>query len=147
MKITRQPFYGEPNASLRKQRLELVLSAWRFPRLLHGAERKVPPPGTVLSAGELALWLEVLRTAKPVPSRHDLEGLRVYARLHGLRIEDLERDKAILIVGDQVAAHGQLSGLGFLGHRWSLLVPAQLNGPRRRSFASAFRMSRCMETR
>jgi Holliday junction resolvase-like predicted endonuclease len=128
MKIIGQPYYGEPNASVRKQRLETVLLAWRFPRLLHAAERAVPPPSTALAVAELAIWFEILRTGQPVPPRYHLEGLQTYARLHGLGIDDLERAKTILIVGDQVAAHGNIPRLGYGGLHWSLLVGAQLEG-------------------
>jgi tetratricopeptide (TPR) repeat protein len=128
MKITGQPYYGEPNASTRKQRLETVLPAWRFPRLLYASERAVPPASTALAVGELALWFEILRTGQPVPPRYRLEGLRTYARLHGLDVDDLERAKTILIVGDQVAAHGNIPRLGYVGLHWSLLVGAQLEG-------------------
>ena len=95
MKIT-EPFHFEgtdPNSL--KRRLERVLFAWRVPRLAYyAAERATPPPTTALTAAELPLWLEILRAAKPVPPRSHLDGLKVYARLHGLRIEDLERYKA-----------------------------------------------------
>jgi adenosylhomocysteine nucleosidase len=129
MKIT-EPYQGEaadPNS--RKRRLETVLSAWRFPRLAYYCgERPTPPTATALTAEELVLWLEILRVAEPLPPRHHVDGLRTYARLHGLHVEDLERDGTLLILGDQVAVQGQLPGLGFLGYHWSLLVPAQVDG-------------------
>jgi nucleoside phosphorylase len=129
MKIAGHSFHGDANnPSMRKQRLEAVLSAWRFPRLIYAAQRRVPPESTSLSAEEFALWFEILRVAEPVPPRHHVEGLRIYTRLRGLRVEDLERDGAVLILRDQVAFRGQFPGLGFLGHHWSLLVPAQLEG-------------------
>jgi tetratricopeptide (TPR) repeat protein len=126
MKITEHRFGEATDPNSRMQRLTALLSAWRFPRYVYWAERGVPPPGTEFTAGEMALWLEILRAAQPVPPRNHLDGLRVYARLHGVRVEDLERDKAVLIIGEQVAARGQAMGLGLLGHRWSLLVPAQI---------------------
>jgi len=126
MKITEHRFGGGTDPNSRMQRLAAVLSAWRFPRFVHWAERGVPPSGTELTTGETVLWLKILRAAQPVPPRSHLDGLKVYARLHGVRIEDLERDKAVLIVGEQVAVRGRVMGLGPLGHRWSLLVPAQI---------------------
>jgi nucleoside phosphorylase len=129
MRLTKPPFYCDANdPSSRKERLETVLSVWLFPRLVHAAERGIPPQGTSLSAEELALWLAILRVATPVPPRHHVEGLRIWARPQGLSIGDLERDGVVLIVGDQVAVRGQLPVLGYHGSRWSLLVPARIDG-------------------
>ncbi len=143
MKIV-EPYAGTAtaiDANSRKRRLEALLSAWRFPRLAYWAEPVAPAPGTALSAQELPLWLEILRVAQPVPPRQHLDGLRTWARLRDLRIEDLVRDKAVLIVDDQVAVRSQTPGLGYqvalrnqppglglFGYSWSLLVPARLKG-------------------
>lgn len=114
--------------SSRKQRLEAVLSAWRFPRFAYWAERGTSPPATTLSSEELALWLKILRAAEPVPPRTHIDGLRTHARLLEISIDELIAKRAVLIVDDLVAVRGQAPGLGLHGHSWSLLVPASIDG-------------------
>ena len=113
---------------MRKPRLETVLGSWRMPSLAHWAESATPPDGTALTPQEWLLWLEILRIAEPVPPRNHIDGLRIYARLHDLNLEELIRDKAILVIDDQVAVRGHVRALGLRGHEWSLLVPEQLAG-------------------
>ena len=128
MKIIGPNDGGATDSNARARRLESVLDAWRFPRLDYRAQPATPPNGTRLTPEELALWVEILRVARPVPPRLHAEGLRTYARLQGFRLEELERDKALLIIGDRVAPRSQLQGLGQYGLGWSLVVPASVAG-------------------
>jgi nucleoside phosphorylase/tetratricopeptide (TPR) repeat protein len=128
MKIV-EPHGVEPtNAGMRKRRLEALLSAWRMPRAAYLAEFGTPPDSTGLTPAEWPRWLAVLRAATPVSPRNHLPGLETYSRLAGVRVDELVRDKAILILGDQVALRMRQSGLGPTGHAWSILVPAQIAG-------------------
>lgn len=128
MKIVDHRHGAAVNPYSRKPRLETLLSAWRFPRLAYWAERGVPPPGTGLTVGEMSLWLKLLRAAEPVPPSTHLKGLRIYARLRNRLVEDLEREKLVLVIGDQVAVRGQALGIEPFASRWSLIVPGELDG-------------------
>jgi adenosylhomocysteine nucleosidase len=128
MKLT-EFHQGEPtDPSSRKRRLEILLSAWRFPRFAYWAERVTPPAGTDLTGQELQLWFEILRVARPIPPRSHIDGLETCAQMRSLRVEDLIAKQVALVVDDRVALRGPVPGLGHLGHGWSLLVPAQVLG-------------------
>jgi nucleoside phosphorylase/tetratricopeptide (TPR) repeat protein len=128
MKIVETHSVAPISTGLRKRRLEALLSAWRMPRPLWHPLHPTPPEDTTLTAQEWPLWLEILRAAVPVlPSSH-VDGLRARAELAGLRLEDLERDKAVLVIDDQVAVRLRPQVLSLRSHEWGLLVPATLAG-------------------
>jgi nucleoside phosphorylase/tetratricopeptide (TPR) repeat protein len=128
MKLT-EFYQGEAtDPSSRKRRLQMLLSAWLFPRLVYWAQPGVPPPGTALTAEDLLLWFEILRVARPVPPRTDAAGLETFARLRGVPVDDLVSGGIALVIEDRVALRSQAPGLGLLGHCWSLLVPAYIDG-------------------
>ena len=118
-----EPHGVEPaNAGMRKRRLEAVLGAWRMPRAAYLAESGTPPEETRLAPADWPLWLAILRAATPVSPRNHLPGLETYTRLAGLRVDELERDKTILVLGDQVALRMRQPA-DLAGHAWSILVP------------------------
>jgi hypothetical protein len=118
----------EPNNSgLRKRRLDALLSAWSMPRAMYLADSGQPPPEAELSAAEWPMWVSILRAARPVPPRSHISGLRTYARLAGWDLDELARDKQILIIKDQVAVRLMQSAVR-IGYEWALLVPATVDG-------------------
>ena len=124
-----EPHGVEPaNAGMRKRRLEGLLSAWRMPRAAYLTEFGTPPDGTELTQAEWPLWLSILRAATPVSPRNHLPGLETYARLEDRRVGELEHNKSILVLGDQVALRMRPPAWGLTGHAWSILVPAEVAG-------------------
>lgn len=130
MKIIGQTYYGDinKNPSLLKRQMEAILGAWRMARAPYLTQRVTPPEGTDLTAEDWQIWLRILRVAEPVPPRDHIDGLRQYARLGGFSVEELERDKIILIIDDQVAFRMRPPALQLKGYSWSFLVSPERVG-------------------
>lgn len=126
MKFTEPHQFEANDPNSRKRRLETQLAAWRVPRFEYWARPAVPPRNTELTADELHLWFDILRTAEPVPPRTHRTGFDIYARLFDLPVDDLVRDDAVRIVGDRVALSSKVTGLPPRMHDWSLLVPKRI---------------------
>ncbi|MBI5536026.1 MAG: 5'-methylthioadenosine/S-adenosylhomocysteine nucleosidase [Deltaproteobacteria bacterium] len=129
----REPSFADPtNPNIRKQRMEALLSSWRrYPNWLQvdgPVYRRGAEDETGLTAEDTKVWRDVLRTAEPVPPRTLLQGLRSHAELAGVSVDDLVRDRAVMIVGDRVACRWRKSQGGAVstleGHQWTLRVRA-----------------------
>jgi hypothetical protein len=102
-------FGARQGPEIRKRRIETQLAARRVPRFEYWAHWPlIPPTGTELTAEELRLWFDILRVAEPVLPRTYRADFGTFVRLHGLRVEALERDDAVLFVGSVSPCRGTM---------------------------------------
>ncbi len=127
MKIAEQYGVAPHNSGLRRRRLQALLNAWEMQYALHSTQPTRPPREAEFTGDEWPIWLTILRAALPIPPPSHRRGLEIYVQLAGLNLDELQRDKSILMLDDQVAVRRQKFRIS-TGYDWAILVPTQTEG-------------------